>query len=357
MQAANDTARSEKLDAIRGVAILMVLTNHYFVPVIARRTPIFTFVSNMMWTGVDLFFILSGFLLGGILLRNKNSTPYFVPFYGRRALRILPLYIICVVFFFMSNEADSESVWPFAFFVQNIQWTFENRWGAGAMVPTWSLAVEEQFYLVLPLVLRLVSPRSLPRVLITLIVLAPFFRAAAHFTGYPLGAYYLLPCRMDSLFIGVLIAWGTQQPIKPVLFRPGVLTIVTVLSGCGFSILLLCRLTALDWSMSVIGYSVIAIFYGAGFAMLVGSPSLNKGPLIAILSLFGLGAYSIYLFHLPIIHFLTLEFGPNVNVLAIATISVCVVAWCCWRFIEKPCIRLGHRLLQYERAPDAAISS
>src|SRR6266536_1172716 len=303
--------RSPKIDAIRGVAILLVLTHHYFLTVIARRMPVFASLSNMTWTGVDLFFILSGFLLGGILLRNKDSTSYFVPFYGRRAFRIVPLYAICVALFFIGDRATSESAWPFTFFVQNIQWTFERRWGAGSLVPTWSLAVEEQFYLVLPMLVRLVSAKSLPRVLIALIVAAPFFRAAAHSLGYPLGAYYLLPCRIDALFLGVLIAWGMQQPTTPFMLRPVVLTIISALFGCGFIVLMLSGETKLGWDMSVIGYSIVALFYAAVFSILIGTRYLEKGRLIAVLSLVGIGAYSIYLFHVPLLDFMIVKFGPN----------------------------------------------
>ena len=93
----------------------------------------------------------------------------------------------------MTEEARAEPVWPFAFFVQNIDWAIEGRWGAGMMVPTWSLAVEEQFYLILPLLIRFCPPKALPALLSGLIVAAPLFRDS----GSAIHTRHIFSCRAE----------------------------------------------------------------------------------------------------------------------------------------------------------------
>lgn len=107
--------RSEFLDAIRGIAILLVFATHYFGPAVSRNIPAIQHLSNMMWIGVDLFFILSGYLLGGLLLKHRMAGSYYLPFFGRRALRIVPLYLVCLfVFFGVPLAPTVEPIWPYA---------------------------------------------------------------------------------------------------------------------------------------------------------------------------------------------------------------------------------------------------
>ncbi len=125
----NDLHRSRRLDALRGVAILAVVTFHYGHGFVAARLPALSPLVNTLWVGVDLFFVLSGFLLGGILLRNREAPWYFSTFYGRRFLRIVPLYAVCVVGFFLLFRS-SQSPLPLIFFVQNIQWGIAGIFGS-----------------------------------------------------------------------------------------------------------------------------------------------------------------------------------------------------------------------------------
>src|SRR5260370_30220392 len=119
-----------------------------------------------MWSGVDLFFVLSGFLIGGILMDSKDSPTYYRTFYLRRIHRIFPLYYLMIGLFVVGNLllpnaflfASPIPAWPFLFFLQNIGFGFTHA-HARAAVP-WSLAVEEQFYLLLPLVVRNLSRRA-----------------------------------------------------------------------------------------------------------------------------------------------------------------------------------------------------
>src|SRR4051812_2741211 len=97
---ASHVNRNRWLDALRGVAILQVLVWHMITPIVQRRIPIAGRALSLTWSGVDLFFVLSGFLIGGILLKNRRAKNYFRVFYVRRLLRILPLYLIALAVFF-----------------------------------------------------------------------------------------------------------------------------------------------------------------------------------------------------------------------------------------------------------------
>jgi peptidoglycan/LPS O-acetylase OafA/YrhL len=335
--------RSDRLDAVRGIAILLVLTGHYFAPAVARRLGLGDF-AGMLWVGVDLFFVLSGFLLGGVLLKNRAADSYFLPFYGRRALRILPLYAVCVGLFMLTEDARTQSIWPLALFGQNIEWAINNQWGPLSIAPTWSLAVEEQFYLVLPLLIRYCPQRRLPMVLLALICAAPFVRLLLQSFGYSQATYYLMPARMDALFFGVLLAWAVAQPRS---LNRRYLRIAAVAGGLGFLALLMAQLDPRSWWMSVVGYSVVAVFFSACFALLVTSRHFRHERIVGMLAPFGLGAYSIYLFHMPILIAITAYMGPSKTALASSTAIVLAVAWVCWRWIEKPCIAFGHRIFPY----------
>ena len=343
--------RSTRLDAIRGVAILLILFGHYASEAVFRRLHLDHY-SNMTWTGVDLFFILSGFLLGGIVLRNRESPHYFVPFYGRRMIRILPLYAVLVALFLLVWRS-AEPIAPLITFTQNIEWAWRANWGPETIAPTWSLAVEEQFYLVLPLLVRYAPRRALPWLLCVLIAIAPLVRAICLHFGYPFAAYYLMPSRMDSLFLGVLIAWAARQESVPWLFRPMVLRVIAGGSGAAIVALIFANLKAFDPVMAIAGYTTVAVCYGSLFALAVqlkepDHPSIWLRPL----ALFGLCAYSLYLFHMPILVALSEEFGPSLPTIGSSFVIVCAIAWLARILIEKPCIALGHRLLKYRSDPE-----
>lgn len=176
---------------------------------------------ELSWSGVDLFFVLSGFLIGGILLDAKDSPNYYRTFYLRRFHRILPLYAVWMGIFVLSVAVvdftgarqfshvfnDSIPLWSFPVFVQNFLQTARHTFGSDWMDVTWSLAVEEQFYLLLPLLIRVFDRRRLVLLTAVAIAMAPAWRLLLQALGNPVqGPYTLLPCRADALGMGVLIA-------------------------------------------------------------------------------------------------------------------------------------------------------
>lgn len=208
------------LDAIRGLAILMVTAFRFFPayddPSLAGRlcTRAFEFGGR----GVDLFFVLSGFLITGILYDAKHELHFFRNFYARRSLRIFPLYYaalllmlvllpavgLCKSAEFAKGEAYSSWLWLYG---TNIVLAWQGSWCLGAYNHFWSLAVEEHFYLVWPLVIFFCSRTAAIRVCVASIVLSIVGRAIwLHAGGSDVGVQVLTPLRVDSLALGALIA-------------------------------------------------------------------------------------------------------------------------------------------------------
>jgi peptidoglycan/LPS O-acetylase OafA/YrhL len=224
----NKDERVKELDGLRALAILAVVAWHYLgIGDGPASIPWRIFMSGR--SGVDLFFVLSGYLITGILLGNAHSPSYFSTFYVRRALRILPIYAVMFVIYLIGRQLGGSAPvlfggplpwWSYAIGLQNIWMTIHQDYGAAWLAGTWSLAVEEQFYLVFPLVVYFAPARMLPRLLIALLVLAPLGRMIAGALGDRFGYYVLMPLRADILAIGALVAWlEFSGPISPSIRR------------------------------------------------------------------------------------------------------------------------------------------
>ena len=223
--------RIPEIDGMRGLAILSVLTWHYLVCQAQAEPGSLTAYGlrllSLTWAGVDVFFVLSGFLLGGALLDNRHAANYFRAFYARRFCRIVPLYFVMLALFAaaatlgLDHEAagyrwlfaDSLPMWTYATFTHNFAMVSASAFGPNWMSVTWSLAVEEQFYLLLPLFIRVVAPAALPWALVTVVASAPLVRGMllASYADASLAGYVLLPARWDALFLGVLVAWALRR--------------------------------------------------------------------------------------------------------------------------------------------------
>jgi peptidoglycan/LPS O-acetylase OafA/YrhL len=211
-----------ELDGVRALAILMVLFAHLFFGeaahgTIARVLPkSLNLIGEHLGRGVDLFFVLSGFLITRILLDSKNKTGYFGTFYFRRALRILPLYLLVII---VSALVYGPSFWGYywlaLFFSANFAPALHVS-GPSGMGPMWSLAVEEQFYLFWPLIVYCTSRRRLAMITIALILFEPALRflsiAHARSPELPVTTW----CRSDGLALGSLLAlWVTSARSNP----------------------------------------------------------------------------------------------------------------------------------------------
>lgn len=204
------------MDGLRGAAILMVMVSHLMILDQYNGNFLWTFFKSG-WMGVDLFFVLSGFLITDILLKTRNGDHYFRNFMARRTLRIFPLYyavlilvLICGKVFSPGATGDSIA-WYFTY-SSNIGMAIHNNWlhiaGPLEVSHFWSLAVEEQFYLFWPIVVYFTEARRLIWLCVLMFLAGPFIRM---FIGIPfesesMAAYVLTPARMDSLALGALLS-------------------------------------------------------------------------------------------------------------------------------------------------------
>jgi peptidoglycan/LPS O-acetylase OafA/YrhL len=227
LQREGGNRRIGALDGLRAIAVLLVVVNHL---VLAVPLP-WGRVQRLLysgWIGVDLFFVLSGYLITGILLDAKGGSHYFRNFYARRTLRIFPLYygVLIVAIIAISLGAPQTPMlrlqgwlWGYA---TNIKiaasgWMFmAGRWQFNHF---WTLAVEEQFYLAWPAVVLLLSRRSLLWVCAAVFVLSPALRIALCLKGNTIAAYVLTPCQLDALTNGAALAILVRSPAGLRLLR------------------------------------------------------------------------------------------------------------------------------------------
>jgi peptidoglycan/LPS O-acetylase OafA/YrhL len=200
-----------QLDAVRGLAVLLVLLHN------TDRYPSLhlQWLSSNGWMGVDLFFVLSGFLITRILLDTKQSEGYFRNFYARRCLRIWPLYYSVLLFMFVIVplvrpseahavfDARSSPWWAYLFFLQNFLVKIPSM-ATGPLGVTWSLAVEEQFYLFWPLVVLFCNEAQLRKIAIAVICFSPALRF--YLLLHHVDIYSNPFCRWDGLMAGALLA-------------------------------------------------------------------------------------------------------------------------------------------------------
>ncbi|MHB1328106.1 MAG: acyltransferase family protein, partial [Gemmatimonadales bacterium] len=211
--------RIRSIDGLRGLAVLVVMLLHFNLMRPANAGEMaFVQLLGTGWIGVDLFFLVSGFLITGILWEARGSDGYFWRFYTRRTLRIFPLYyaflfgLLVVLPMFMSQYAAEHAthdrrIWLWTY-LSNILMARDGWEGMPSHTThLWSLAIEEQFYLIWPLVVYLLRYRGLVITCLTILGLSPLIRAGLdHALPDGVAAYTLLPARLDGLALGALLA-------------------------------------------------------------------------------------------------------------------------------------------------------
>lgn len=355
------------LDGLRGLAILLVLVLHLRVMDAACAVDKwFVRVADFGWCGVDLFFVLSGFLITGILLDTKSQLHYFRNFYFRRALRILPLYY-AVVFLSLVllpcfqhpklanfGRIKGDEIW-YWLHLCNFSIARAGMFRHGILDVCWSLAIEEQFYLVWPFIVIMCSRRGVIAVCLLLVAAALAIRVWLRIEGVEPIAVYVLPfCRMDELAMGGLVAalarelTGGLERLVPIARR------IAAIAGVG---LLAMWATGDNYNAKAvftqtIGFSLLAFFFSAVLVLAAcATPRswlrhwLDNKWMISL----GKYSYAIYLFHLPIRAVVRdAIYGPDKFVVfcgsmipgqlifyAVSGAFAFVAAWLSWHFYES----------------------
>jgi peptidoglycan/LPS O-acetylase OafA/YrhL len=309
------------LDGVRGLAILMVLLLH-FVAQMQPTTPLergISWVLNFGAFGVELFFVLSGFLITGILADARAKPHYFRNFYMRRLLRIFPLYygVLAVLFFLVPlipfvqgphlDFLREHQAWAWLYAV-NIYIATHGEWALSYIDHFWSLCIEEHFYFFWPLVVWALGsrPRRLMQVSLALAVGAMAARLAGNVAGIPWWTTYVLtPFRLDGLALGGFLAMLVRQPGGPALIAR--LAPRFTLAMAGLVVATYAWVLVSAWGLTVI-YPLrvsLIIFLLAGLLMWVlilpaGSPAARLFRSRAMVFL-GTYSYGLYVYH----HFLS----------------------------------------------------
>ncbi len=365
------------LDGIRGIAILLVMLLHLAVFEKKNLLDEIVFsIASIGWIGVDLFFVLSGMLITGILLDTKSKPKYFRNFYIRRSLRIFPLYYSLLILtlyvlpLFPHPKHESFSrvygseIW-YCLFLSNFSIAYQGRPVHGIMDVTWSLAIEEQFYLLWPLVVRYLNKSRLAALCLILIVVSLVSRILLLKADIaPYSVYVLTPARLDGLCCGALTAillrsemWNSSQLNQIAKYAMRI-------SAMGlFPIVFLSR--GLPWDgviVQTIGITVLCIFF-SGLTMRAyiesgSSTYIDKLTAFNFFVRFGVLSYSLYLFHLPISSLLrdTLLkperfqdwFGSSLIgqfiFYCLATVLSLIAAWLSFHLFEKHFLKLKNKL-------------
>lgn len=292
------------LDGLRGLAILLVTLYRFSTgPTDPSAAGQWLFpVLHLGWCGVDLFFVLSGFLITGILFDSKDKDGYLVNFFGRRALRIFPLYygVLLVSFLllpwvgvrvFAPQEPQQAWLWLYG---TNIYQAVQGAWCLGPFNHFWSLAVEEHFYLVWPFVIGYFSRTTAMRICVGLVVASVVGRTIWMLvSGNEIAPSVLTLFRADALAVGAWLALATRD-------RRGVATLVSgawvtaILTG-----LALIPLLALHRRFLMIPEALLAWFFGAVLVIAVadrGESRLGWLWNIRFLQVLGKYSYGMYVF-------------------------------------------------------------
>lgn len=361
------------VDGMRGIAILLVLWYH--APFLFRELPEFSAQQSPWamlgpfwrmslggWIGVDLFFVVSGFLITSILIRVREEAGFLLAFLGRRALRILPLAVLYLMALFILvrlndplNILPRFDAWPwYAFYLGNIHISVYG-WQPLAVMILWSLAIEEQFYLLWPFLVQLCNARQILRWSIGCMVVAPIIRVLTlSMVDYP-ATYVFTFCRLDALAAGAVVA--VLYSVRD--WREQMMASCRRLAVPAFAVIMLILLVPFSpsmpetrpWFFSVFGYSCIA----ASFAILLVASLQTQGSIkdvltSRVLTFLGKRCYGFYLWHVlaggvAIVAIRQWDFGFYGH-LVLWLALLLMMASLCWLCFEEPILRLK-RFLPY----------
>jgi peptidoglycan/LPS O-acetylase OafA/YrhL len=360
-----ENRRIQELDGLRGLAILFVISFHYLNNQLVKSENTFGLLiakaTSFGWVGVDLFFVLSGFLIGSILIRNKGAKNYFSTFYLRRLVRIVPNYYLLIVIFilirsmpwFTANQFltgdDVIPTWSYFTMLHNFFMAAGNNMGNASMSVTWSIGIEEQFYIFFPLAVYFLRDGLIPYFLLIAVLVAVFLRLS-YDNWIP--AYVLLPCRMDSIAFGAGVAWLNAHHDLDKLVKAHLRIFLIIIIGD----LALCAFLYMKYGdLGPAKNTLFAIFFAS---VLICALVFRSGPLGQMLRnkyLMWIGtiSYSLYLFHYMILGVFNHIFSGHYGVIILEPFDLIVTAaafvfsltfsWLVFKYLETPFVAWGKR--------------
>ncbi|NHZ37622.1 acyltransferase family protein [Massilia rubra] len=366
MKIPSSTERIEGLDTLRALAVTLVVLHHYVLFV--SRADTFGWVGKIGWIGVDLFFALSGYLIGNQIFAAMRSPRDFslARFYGRRALRTLPVFYVMLAIYYFSPwfraGLELPPLWRFLTFTQNI-----NLAPGTAFSHAWSLCIEEQFYLVLPaLALMIASLRASLRwswaAIAAAIVAGMLVRAYTWqelVVDHPHGSrnyyqyiYYSTLCRFDELVAGVALA--LLKNFHPRQWRT-LTSNGNLACGAGMAVIGLAIWLFLDerqgFGVTVFGYPLLALGFSLLIVAALGRKSLLRSMRVPGAASMALWSYAIYLTHKQVCILAATPLkehgygaGSPVAIGAMLALSV-LSGWVLYRCVERPFMAVRARYL------------
>lgn len=365
-----------ELDGLRGIAILLVLLHHFWPKEGWLKQ--FEHHAHLGWIGVDLFFVISGFLISGILLDTRDNPGYFRNFYARRGLRIFPLYYAFLLLAFsviptvqggpyFETEFLKESGSPlwYACYLGNVREAITNREPAYILAPLWSLSIEEQFYITFPLLIWLIPARHVHVLLWAMLIGAPLFRTVMMvlFPSAERIQYLATFSRVDAIAFGAMIAASFRGQALAIPSRTAASVMLVAALGVFGAAYAVTGFDRTQVFCRTIGYSLV----GATFAALVLWTVLQRdSPWTAWLRsppmrVLGTACYGIYLLQRPTevvlgkvlgkVHF---PYDPDsLSGTLLKCSAAILVGIASWYLFEKPILRFK-RLFESTNHPQAA---
>lgn len=342
-------SRIHEIDGLRGIAILSVVTLHW---IVQPLSPLFSKlgvmeVLTLSAYGVDLFFVVSGFLIGGILLRVGKNPEGTKSFYIRRILRIWPLYYLLLILTYLFAQGYNiffkVPYWTFFIFIFNF-WESVGYSLHQSLGPLWSIAIEEQFYAVGPLVFLTLNKKHLTYLAAFCVIASPFLRLALMISTQ-IDTWRFTPARLDGICVGILLSIILSSS-DAMFYLSSKITTLKFSTFLLFALSILLKTILQNDLWYSFGNSLIVLAFGCLLATVQVQRRLNQdGGVLksAFLRYLGLRCYFIYLFH---IFFMLIARAVSENfftALIIQTVLTLGFAHLSWNYLESPLIVFGKK--------------
>ena len=355
---AKPAARLVALDGLRGILALMVAASHYI-----GEVPHGVKLALVGWIAVKMFFVLSGFLMAKVIVDHIGTPGFFATFYMRRACRTLPVYFVTLALALGAAQLFQGQVWVdadrlfplwrYLTFTQTFEMIARGDHGSTWMTPTWTLTVEEQFYLVAPILCRLAGRRHLMKALCVAAAASVAFRLLSFGLGVlpDMAALVLLPGVAHSMFIGMITAlllasnsidlsrYDVALRVSPLLIL-GVVMLAKIIGGDAGAL------------YQCVGVPLVSVGCALYLASIVrGAPEALRLR-SSVLGALGRLSFGVYLLHMPVLglmHGLILGGKPDIATVAefgvtLAAMPVTLgLAWAVNRCVEEPMITYGRK--------------